>query len=1079
MSNVKKTLRFCAVLLTAAVLALGVVALNVSGENVRADGAYENIQLASFDDATGWSSGAVDTTDKKEGAGSLSFDPSGYANAMSTTIPAKATTLTADNAAVTLWFYSALIDGVKPAGDLNFALLRLGEGPYVDAENIGDFYQWDLRAMVIAGKLQSGWNYLYLPISEAALYGNISLENLKYFHIVGHISYIVKLDDLRLVDLADPAAKPSSSVLISGFDSFEAYSWASVNGTKFIKEELNRLEGSAALKINSGWAQGINTMAFDAYEQRGIAGYNAAVAFWLWVPNHAAYAPNGGIRIANNIDEGAISAASLMVSISAAQITQQVTKDGWNYIAVPLSDCVPSWNFDYNKLIYFDFYGLTTGECPTIVIDELRLVDKTVAANMTAPEWFAEMSSETLLTGFEGTHGTEAYNPAGMYTENLVRQGNTAMQVTGSTGTDIVQSSAEKFLTVTDGIPYGNAAITFWFYIDNVTNIDATDGKFFVLRLSDTNTFGGATGDKFFQFNIGAIAGSAIQTGWNYVVIPFSQPWVVGLNNDALTYTNDWSGFKMSDLKYFQLGGDALKDGAVCAIDRLTIVNLADAANLAAPDIEGITAPAAATSKILHKTTPAAVKTANDYDTVVKVKDPQGTAVTLAADGSFLPQTVGAYEVSYTYSDVSGNTNRVYSVINVADFPPPTITVDTKDITGTAGTVTELPAATAKDGDEVAIATVSISVAKDSVSYDAHLSGRNFTPPEAGNYVVTYSATDIYGLSSTKTVNLTVSQPNAPVITVSNSNDIITGGNKPVVIPSATAKDHYNVALTEIAVTVWKGTVNVTSSMISGNTFTPTESGNYQIKYDVTDSYGTPALTAVVNVKVNDAPVITIKVGENNVTTDQSAAVKTYQVYVFPEVVSVTDDLDTGLKAAIKLFKGEKEITYTTNPNNRYTFTEAGTYTLKYSVADSAGLETVLAVTVTATVSAAPELTVADGYAKTGKTGAEITLAAVSATDDVDSAAQLKIGYIVMLGDEDVTAAMVTGDKFTPAGEGKYKVTVYAEDRDGNRDTFDYDITVSGDDGCKSAAAAPSVFVLIALIAAAFVFMKKRQSKKA
>ena len=207
----------------------------------------------------------------------------------------------------------------------------------------------------------------------------------------------------------------------------------------------------------------------------------------------------------------------------------------------------------------------------------------------------------------------------------------------------------------------------------------------------------------------------------------------------------------------------------------------------------------------------------------------------------------------------------------------------------------------------------------------------NLNTSEAGTFTITYSVSDAAGNSAipkTRTVNVLDTEP--PVITLLGSNTIAINQGDTYIDPGATAYDNVDTNVTFVEEN------NV-------NTNTP---GTYSYIYTATDSAGnTSTVTRTVIVLDTEPPVITLN-GANSVTIDQG------EVYT-DQGATATDNVDGGLTNSIIIDTSALD---TSVP---------GTYTVTYSVTDSAGNTSTATRTVNVienpTVNAGPDLSVCQG----------------------------------------------------------------------------------------------------------------------
>ncbi|MBA3926750.1 immunoglobulin-like domain-containing protein [Listeria rustica] len=181
----------------------------------------------------------------------------------------------------------------------------------------------------------------------------------------------------------------------------------------------------------------------------------------------------------------------------------------------------------------------------------------------------------------------------------------------------------------------------------------------------------------------------------------------------------------------------------------------------------------------------------------------------------------------------------------------------------------------------------------------------------AGTYPITYSVTDSAGNVTTKSITITVTSNEKPVISGA-ANKSIKAGTAFDAKAGVTATDKEDGSLTS-AITV-SGTVNSNVP------------GSYPITYTVKDSDGnTTTKSITITVTSNDKPVIS---GAANKTIDQGTA------FNAKTGVTATDTEDGNLTSAIT-------VSGSVNSN------VPGTYPLTYSVKDSDGNTTTKSITIT------------------------------------------------------------------------------------------------------------------------------------
>lgn len=241
-----------------------------------------------------------------------------------------------------------------------------------------------------------------------------------------------------------------------------------------------------------------------------------------------------------------------------------------------------------------------------------------------------------------------------------------------------------------------------------------------------------------------------------------------------------------------------------------------------------------------------------------------GDLGTLVGSGIVDTATAGTYTVTYTATDVAGNTATLNRTVNVvaADAIAPFITLNGSnpvDLT-VSDTYTDA-GATATDNIDGDLGTLVGTGIVDTAT--------------AGIYTVTYTATDMAGNTATlsRTVNV-IADIVAPVITLLGTDPVDIAVGDTYVDAGATATDNVDGDLGTLTGT---GTVDTATS------------GTYTVTYTATDIAGnTSILTRTVNVAVpvNNAPVA---VGD-------SATVVRRSVDAFINLTDNDTDADNNLK---------------------------------------------------------------------------------------------------------------------------------------------------------------------------------------
>lgn len=283
----------------------------------------------------------------------------------------------------------------------------------------------------------------------------------------------------------------------------------------------------------------------------------------------------------------------------------------------------------------------------------------------------------------------------------------------------------------------------------------------------------------------------------------------------------------------------------------------------------------------------------------VRVLDPSNRKVTLDADG-FVPTMVGDYRVIYFMT--SGSTEYVLSekVIKVTksgfyfEFPentnriiPSEMNIEISDKIkekGFDGTIL-LPmpeVISSKTKKKVDGATVAISVQKPSGSTATVSADNTFKPDKTGEYIFTYTYTLAGGtVAAQKQFSLNVNttykndytlnysfnstKPTTAVLGVETKLPTVSGTNKET---GEKVDVYYTISIT-------KGGVDK-SSMLKDGVFTPTEKGDYVVKYTIKNVFGTEAESfsfTIKDVKDTKDPVVYYGKLEGEKIVDQSHTV--------------------------------------------------------------------------------------------------------------------------------------------------------------------------------------------------------------
>lgn len=438
----------------------------------------------------------------------------------------------------------------------------------------------------------------------------------------------------------------------------------------------------------------------------------------------------------------------------------------------------------------------------------------------------------------------------------------------------------------------------------------------------------------------------------------------------------------------------------------------------------------------------------------VRVLDPSNRKVTLDADG-FVPTMVGDYRVIYFMT--SGSTEYVLSekVIKVTksgfyfEFPentnriiPSEMNIEISDKIkekGFDGTIL-LPmpeVISSKTKKKVDGATVAISVQKPSGSTATVSAENTFKPDKTGEYIFTYTYTLAGGtVAAQKQFSLNVNttykndytlnysfnstKPTTAVLGVETKLPTVSGTNKET---GEKVDVYYTISIT-------KGGVDK-SSMLKDGVFTPTEKGDYVVKYTIKNVFGTEAESFSFTIKdvkdtkdpvvyygklegekiVDQSHTVPSKFGLENIVlpaiyaTDNSGEAITYKREIYRIKTYTLDQGTIGSedsKKPVILNYNENTFADKANISNYVIFNyydnnlnvdgkeeafKSGIYTISYTAVDSSKNDTTKSYTmelVDAYTPSTPEIDFGTVLPKQVKLGEEISFEKPTATDSND-----------------------------------------------------------------------------------------------
>jgi pimeloyl-ACP methyl ester carboxylesterase len=297
-----------------------------------------------------------------------------------------------------------------------------------------------------------------------------------------------------------------------------------------------------------------------------------------------------------------------------------------------------------------------------------------------------------------------------------------------------------------------------------------------------------------------------------------------------------------------------------------------------------------------------------------------GATATDTEDGNLTPSIVktgtvntavaGSYTLTYTVTDSGGLTATVTRTVNVVNTAPTVTLLGTTPMSIVQGTTFTDPGATASDTQEGNITNKIIKTGTVNTAV-------------VGTYTLTYTVTDLGGLSNAKTRTVNVTANTAPTITLIGTSPVRVVFKSVYTDAGATAND------------AQEG--DITSRIVKTGTVNTAVAGTYTLTYRITDTQGlTATTTRTVIVDPNTAPTITLigatplYVVKNTTFTDPGATATDTQEGNITSKIVKTGSVNTG---------------------------KNGTYTLTYKITDLEGLSATVTRSVIVQGNTAPTIT--------------------------------------------------------------------------------------------------------------------------
>jgi parallel beta-helix repeat protein len=398
----------------------------------------------------------------------------------------------------------------------------------------------------------------------------------------------------------------------------------------------------------------------------------------------------------------------------------------------------------------------------------------------------------------------------------------------------------------------------------------------------------------------------------------------------------------------------------------------------------------------------------------------------------------GQYTVKVTVTDTAGNSSTATTQVTVNGTvdTPPSAALTVTPPSGTAPLEITADASGSSDTDSTPIESYTFDFGDHTGAGPGPAASATHTYEQAGTYTVKVTVTDTAGLSSSATTQLTVDPIDAPpaaALTVSPSS-----GTAPLAVSADASRstDGDDTPIETYEFDFGDGTVVGPQASASAD-HTYRDPGTYTVKVTVTDTAGLSAIaTSQVTISpLSDAPpsaTVTVTPGSGSaplaVTADASGSTDTDQTPIESYKFDFGDGTVTGAQSS---------------PTAGHTYQSAGTYTVKVTVKDTAGLSAVATTQVTVTPPDLPPsaaLTVSPG---SGVTPLSVTADASASTDGDDTPiASFRFNFgdgTAIVGPQ---ASAVAAHTYPTAGV--YTITVTVTDTAGQSSVATAQVTAFG-----------------------------------
>lgn len=478
--------------------------------------------------------GTPDSSDKKEGAASASWTGDGnqiIEHVLAAPVDTKTDVYRGN---LEFDFYIDNVSALAQSDGSAYNVIEISSSGRCDA----DEFELDLTALVLAGKIVSGWNHLSIPFAATQLFngdndminkttGSPDLLAINYVRLITNGSQrTVKLDNIRVTDRDYIPPQPTEEGFFRISDGDSAWG---LNPSQSDKLYSTYWQGSGAVRSYTGKNSFDNSLSMETGYDLGLTGLreqDAALGMWLYVNDVGSV-----IRTKDSMIEisssGTFDQDEYEWDLNA-MIADGRFVSGWNWLEVNISDAKKTGDPDLNGLNHIRIF--MNGTNLLAMVDDVILFDCThyVPAEdenyvRTLPASDADAPDFVVLDDCDNAwNGTQA-------DKEDKQQGKESIS---ASGTNI--NISKSFSPVDTGLTMHEAVLDFWLYIDNVAALAKDASAYNAIEVSSSGTFD--QNEVELSLTTMLIDGR-IKDGWNHVSIPFAAALAFQRDNDMIHKT--------------------------------------------------------------------------------------------------------------------------------------------------------------------------------------------------------------------------------------------------------------------------------------------------------------------------------------------------------------------------------------------------------------------------------------------------------------------------------------------------------------------------------------------------------------